>query len=135
MREIDHPWTSPTERPVVTILDNGHIYVLSDAAADDDGAPNVDIIDRKRGQLHTSFCRSRGWLGLDGSEYVDTLTIPYFALPGHWKSVTSIRCTLGDVFNNLYFQPQFREPLSYKSNILLLHESIHLSPTIFHPHL
>ncbi|WP_060614222.1 hypothetical protein [Pseudomonas brassicacearum] len=97
MREIDHPWTSPTERPVVAILDNGHIYVLSDAAADADGAPNADIIDRKHGQLHTSLRRSRGWLGLDGSEYVDALTIPYFVLPGNWKSVTSIRCTLGDI--------------------------------------
>jgi hypothetical protein len=97
MRKIYHPWTSsqpPYKPPVVTVLDNGHIYVLSDAAADADGAPNADVID-EHGQLDTSLRRSRGWRG--EGEYVNALTIPYFVLPGNWKEVTGIKCNLGDI--------------------------------------
>lgn len=100
MRQIDHPWRCsqpPYQDPIVAILDNGHIYVLSDAGADADGAPNADVIDKKHGQLHTSLRRSRGWQGLDGSKYVNALTIPYFVLPGNWKEVTGIVCTPGDI--------------------------------------
>jgi hypothetical protein len=98
MRTIIHSWkmsqTPRTNLPVVTELSNGHVQVLSDAAADADGAPNADVID-DHGQLHTSLRRSRGWLG--NGEYVDALTIPYFVLPGNWKKVTGIACRLGDI--------------------------------------
>lgn len=70
MRKIIHPWIisqSPhTKAPVVTVLDNGHVLVLSDAAADADGVPNVKDIDEKHGQLDTSLRRSRGWKGDGG---------------------------------------------------------------------
>lgn len=97
MRAIDHPWTSsqpPHQQPEVTVLDDGHVLVVSDAAADADGAPNADVID-KYGQLETSLRRSRGWRG--EGKYVNALEIPYFVLPGNWKSVTGIKCGLGDI--------------------------------------
>ncbi|MGE8066149.1 hypothetical protein [Pseudomonas sp. NPDC089569] len=97
MHTIDHPWTSsqpPHKTPVVTVLDDGHVQVLSDAAADADGAPNADVID-DYGQLETSLRRSRGWRG--EGEYVNALEIPYFVLPGNWKAVTGIKCSLGDI--------------------------------------
>lgn len=79
---------------MVSALDNGHVRVLSDAAADADGAPNAEDID-EHGQIETSLRRSRGWKG-DGV-YVNALTIPYFVLPGNWKKVTGIQCNLGDI--------------------------------------
>lgn len=97
MHTINHPWTSsqpPHKAPEVTVLDDGRVLVLSDAAADADGAPNADVID-EHGQLDTSLRRSRGWRG-DG-EYVNALEIPYFVLPGNWKAVTGIKCSLGDI--------------------------------------
>ncbi|MDR6609077.1 glycoside hydrolase family 75 protein [Pseudomonas synxantha] len=99
MRKIIHPRIisqSPhTKAPVLTVLDNGHVLVLSDAATDADGAPNFKDIDEKHGQLDTSLRRSRGWK-VDG-EFVNALTIPYFVLPGNWKKVTGISCGLGDI--------------------------------------
>lgn len=98
MRTISHPWISsqsPHKKlPIVTVLDNGNIQVLSDAAADADGAPNAPDID-KTGQLETSLRRSRGWLGEE--QYVNALTIPYFVLPGNWKKITGVSCGLGDI--------------------------------------
>ena len=83
---------------MVTVLDNGHVQVLSDAATDADGAPNADVIDYPYGQLETSLRRSRGWIGIpDDWDYVNALTIPYFVLPGNWKKVTGIACGLGDI--------------------------------------
>ncbi|PZQ37708.1 MAG: hypothetical protein DI560_20355 [Pseudomonas putida] len=97
MYEIKHSWTSsqpPHTSPIVTILDNNHIHILSDAAVDADGAPNADVID-DYGQLETSLRRSRGWRG--EGEFVNALTIPYFVLPGNWKAITGIKCSLGDI--------------------------------------
>lgn len=99
MRTIIHPWIISqkphTHLPVVTALDNGNVLVLSDAAADADGAPNVKDIDKKHGRPDTSLRRSRGWKG-EGI-YVNALSIPYFVLPKNWGKVTGITCLPGDI--------------------------------------
>lgn len=80
---------------MVTALDNGNVLVLSDAAADADGAPNVKEIDVKHGRLDTSLRRSRGWKG--EGVYMNALSIPYFVLPKNWEKVTGTTCQPGDI--------------------------------------
>ncbi|WP_083676657.1 glycoside hydrolase family 75 protein [Pseudomonas sp. ATCC PTA-122608] len=103
MPVITHPWKSSKDPndplPVVTVLGPKHVQILSNASTDTDGAPNAPDID-PTGQVETSLRLSNGWLG--EGEYVNSLVIPYFVLPGNWKEVTGIPCYLGDIARLTY---------------------------------
>lgn len=79
---------------IIKILENNTVYLKSDMSADADGSPRATAIDPD-GQSETSLRRENGWRG--EGDYVNAEKIPYFVLPGNFKTVTNIRCKLGDM--------------------------------------
>lgn len=94
---LKHSWKNGGDNssdPVVTILDNGHVLITTDADTDADGSPDAITIDHS-GQLQTALGKDNGWKG--DNEYPNARVIPYYVLPGNWKDVTNISCKLGDI--------------------------------------
>ncbi len=80
---------------IIKILENETVYLKSDMSADADGSPRAIEIDPGNAQLETSLRRTNGWRG--EGDNVDAEKIPYFVLPGNFRTVTNIRCKLGDM--------------------------------------
>lgn len=78
----------------IKLLGNQTIYFKSDMSADADGSPQATQIDPD-GQLETSLRKTNGWKG-EGNN-VNAEKIPYFVLPGNFKTVTNLSCKLGDI--------------------------------------
>jgi hypothetical protein len=96
-RVINHLWKNGGDNsasPTVFVLENGHVLITADADTDADGSPDADEID-DTGLLQTALGKDNGWKG-DG-DYVNARIVPYYVLPGNWKSVTNIGCKLGDI--------------------------------------
>jgi Fungal chitosanase of glycosyl hydrolase group 75 len=100
---INQLWTNGgdnSSKPIVVILDNGHVLITSDADTDADGSLDARIIDPNSGQDATSLGKDNGWKG--ANEYVDASSIPYYVLPLNWEALTGITCTLGDIAKLTY---------------------------------
>lgn len=86
--------------PVIVALDNGHILLTTDADTDADGSPDALEIDPGNGSAETSLRTSTGWKGK--TKFVNARSVPYYVLPGNWKSVTRAACGLGDIARITY---------------------------------
>ena len=97
MRTVNHSYKNGGDnsaKPTITVLDNGHVLVVSDSDADADGSPRATTIDPSSGQGQTSL-GAPTWRGK--GPYVNSETIPYFVLPMNWQDVTGLPCKLGDI--------------------------------------
>jgi hypothetical protein len=98
---IKHNWVNgggDAEKPLITVLDNGHILVIANGDTDADGAPDATTID-EYGDLKTSLGKPK-WKG--AGEYVNARLIPYFVLPGNWEETTGVQVNLGDLAKLAY---------------------------------
>jgi hypothetical protein len=96
-RVIKHDWEnggSETEKPSVTLLDNGNVLIIANADTDADGAPDAETIDPDYGSIKTSLSKP-DWKG--SGEYVNSRSIPYFVLPLNWEEKTGVEVKLGDL--------------------------------------
>lgn len=80
---------------IIKILENKTVYLKSDMSADADGSPRAIEIDPGNAQLETSLGSANGWRG--EGDYVNAENIPYFVLPGNFRTVTEVSCKLGDM--------------------------------------
>jgi hypothetical protein len=97
VRTVNHSYKNGGDnsaKPTITVLDNGHVVVVSDSDADADGSPRATTIDPSCGQGQTSL-GAPAWKGK--GPYVNSETIPYYVLPMNWSDATGIPCKLGDI--------------------------------------